>query len=361
MEFGEIFQQFLEFRSHAKVIFVGSSDEIGQPNCAPKMLIDIAKPNKVFYVDFKASRTTLNIQQNWQSSIAVMEDKTFTGYRLNGFSQVIDSGHEFLLVKEKWTQKVIAYEAERMIERIKGVFSPRPPVIALPEDFIIIKFIAEDASIVKPDSILRAIRKTKQQTHEKSTAHPIKKIVELESELSEHIRMERKLKERKKALERASIEDELTGLYNRRGFFALVDQQLKIARRSGKESFIIFSDLDRLKPINDTFGHQMGDQALVDTARILKKTFRDSDIVARIGGDEFAVSVIDCKREGVEVITNRLKRNIEEYNRERLAPYSLGLSVGVTPCNPEEPVDLEHLMSRADHIMYEEKQKKHTA
>ena len=361
MEFGDIFHQFLELRNHAKVIFVGSSDENGQPNCAPKMLIDIAKPNKVFYIDFKSSQTSLNIQQNWQSSIAIMEDKTFTGYRLNGFSQIVDSGHEFLFVKEKWTQKVIAYEAERMIERIKGIFSPRPPEITLPEDFIIIKFVAEDASIVKPDRIFRAIRKTKQQTPEKAGAHPIKKVVELETKLTEHIRLEKKLIERKKALERASVEDELTGLYNRRGFMTLVEQQLKIGRRSGKQSFLIFSDLDRLKPINDTFGHQAGDQALVDTARVLKKTFRDSDIVARVGGDEFAVAVVDCKKEGIEMMTNRLKKNIAEYNQDHPAPYSLGLSLGVTPCDPEEPVDLEQLLNRADRALYQEKQKKYTA
>ncbi len=358
MKFDKIFHQFLEHQNQLKVIFVGSSDENGQPNCVPKMLINIAKPNKVFYADFKSSRTFTNIHQNWQSSLAFMDDKTFTGFRLTGFSQIIDSGREYMLVKEKWTQKVVAYEAERMIERIKGIFSGRPAAIALPEDFVIIKFIAEEASIVKPDRILRATRNVRQEDPKMPVSHPIKKIVELESQLTNHLQAEKKFKERETELEKASMEDDLTGLFNRRGFISLVEQQLKLARRGGKESFLIFSDLDRLKPINDKFGHQAGDKAIVDAARILKKTFRDSDIVARIGGDEFAIAVIDCGPKDLEIVTSRLKQNIEEYNREKQSPYTLDLSVGVTACKADELVNLEELLSRADRRMYEEKNKK---
>ncbi len=141
MEFPEIFQQFLERKNLLKVIFVASCDDFGRPNCVPKMLVDIVKPNKVFYVDFKLSRTFANIQQNWKSSLSFMDDKNFIGFRLNGFSQVIDSGREYQIIKEKWTQRVISHEAERLIDRLKGIVSTRESEFTLPNDFVIIQFI----------------------------------------------------------------------------------------------------------------------------------------------------------------------------------------------------------------------------
>ncbi len=359
MEFKDIFQEFLDSRNQLKTVFIGSCDENGQPNCSPKMLVDVERPNKVFYVDFKNSRTYLNIEQNWQSSLAMMDDKTFTGYRLSGFSQIIDSGREYLAVKDRWAQKIVSYEAERMIERIKGIFSPRVDLVSFPEDFVIIKFVAEEAAIVRPDRILRTIRKMRRgESGEKPISHPIKKIVQLESQLTEHIMTEKRLEARERELERASVEDELTGLYNRRGFVTLVKQQLKQAKRNGRESFLIFSDLDRLKPINDTYGHRAGDKALTDAAQILKKTFRESDIVARIGGDEFAIALIDCEKKDLDAVTNRLRSNIEMHNQQNKMPYFLDLSVGIASCRPDESVALEELLSRADRMMYEEKKKK---
>ena len=102
MEFSEIFQQFLDRRNSLKIIFVASSGDFGRPNCAPKMLVDIVKPNKVYYVDFRFSSTFANIHRNWQSSLSFMDDEHFTGFRLNGFSQIIDSGRDYQLIRERW-------------------------------------------------------------------------------------------------------------------------------------------------------------------------------------------------------------------------------------------------------------------
>jgi general stress protein 26 len=157
MEFRDIFQQFSDRLHSLKVVFVSSSDENDQPNCSPKLLAHIIKPNKIFYIDFKTSKTCDNIGKNWKSSLAIMDDKTFTGFRLNGFSQSVDSGREFLLVREMWSHKANAYEAERMIERIKGIVSNGPREIELPKDFVIVKFTAEEAAIVKPDRVLKEI------------------------------------------------------------------------------------------------------------------------------------------------------------------------------------------------------------
>ena len=159
-------------------------------------------------------------------------------------------------------------------------------------------------------------------------------------------------------LQAISITDELTGLYNRRGFFILSQQQLKLARRTGKNALLFFADLDKLKWINDTIGHQEGDMVLFETARILKDTFRGSDIISRMGGDEFAVLAIDINDETAQILLSRLQASIDAYNALEARKYTLSLSVGVAQYDPQTPVSLDILISRADALMYEEKRKK---
>jgi two-component system, cell cycle response regulator len=111
-----------------------------------------------------------------------------------------------------------------------------------------------------------------------------------------------------------SLHDELTGLYNRRGFFNLAEHLLKTAKRQQEGFFMLYCDLDGLKVINDVLGHQRGDWALIDTANILKETFRDSDIIARIGGDEFVVMPIESTEDNLEIVINRLQKAVEMDN-----------------------------------------------
>src|SRR5713226_630351 len=91
-----------------------------------------------------------------------------------------------------------------------------------------------------------------------------------------------------------ALVDELTGLYNRRGFMAIAERQLKVGRRSGRGMLLFFIDVDRLKQINDSFGHAEGDRVLKHITEALQKTFRDSDVIARMGGDEFVVLAIEA-------------------------------------------------------------------
>lgn len=157
-----------------------------------------------------------------------------------------------------------------------------------------------------------------------------------------------------------SFLDELTGLYNRRGFMSLAEQQLKIAVRVKRELVLLYADLDNLKAINDTHGHAQGDMALVKTAEILKETFRTSDVIARLGGDEFAVLAIDVPNSNVEIISKRLHENFAQHNRKHKLPYTLSLSIGMTTFNPRDPVPVEKLLSRADRSLYEKKRDKGT-
>lgn len=166
---------------------------------------------------------------------------------------------------------------------------------------------------------------------------------------------EKKLQEEQ--LRTMSIVDDLTGLYNRRGFFTLAQQQMKLAERTKKEMFLFFVDLDKMKSINDTLGHKEGDNALADVAAALREVFRESDIMGRMGGDEFAILAIDAKRGTGKGLAKRLRATLETYNRPG-KKYHLSLSVGAAHYDPGHPSSLDELITRADTLMYREKRKK---
>jgi diguanylate cyclase len=155
-----------------------------------------------------------------------------------------------------------------------------------------------------------------------------------------------------------SITDELTGLYNRRGFINLSEQQLKIAERTKKNLLLFFVDLDKMKQINDKLGHQEGDKALIKVANILKETFRKSDIIGRMGGDEFAVLTIDTTSETGETLMNRLHKSLDNYSKSEGRKYKLSLSIGIARYAPETPSTSEELLAQADTLMYEDKKRK---
>jgi diguanylate cyclase (GGDEF)-like protein len=154
-----------------------------------------------------------------------------------------------------------------------------------------------------------------------------------------------------------SLTDELTGLFNRRRFFVLAEQFLKVSFRTRKRSLFLYIDMDDLKWINDHRGHQEGDQALIDLSRILQKTFRDSDIIARMGGDEFVV-LLESTIENDEILIARLHENIKDYNAKGTQHYKLSISMGAATFDPEDPISIDELLSKADGLMYAEKRKK---
>ena len=162
-------------------------------------------------------------------------------------------------------------------------------------------------------------------------------------------------------LYKMSLHDELTGLYNRRGFFTLAEHLLKQAKREQDGLFMLYADLDGLKGINDTFGHQNGDWALIDVANILMETFREGDIVARIGGDEFVVIPIGTAGDNVELIVNRLQKAVEMYNSNSKHAYKLSISAGIAYFDTWSPCTINELLSQADKSMYKQKRNRHSA
>ncbi|MGD0678078.1 MAG: diguanylate cyclase [Polyangiaceae bacterium] len=152
-----------------------------------------------------------------------------------------------------------------------------------------------------------------------------------------------------------SNRDELTGLYNRRGFTTLAEQWLRIAARTRKTPLLLFVDVNGMKPVNDRLGHATGDQLLRDTADLLRATFRDSDILARLGGDEFVVLAVDALPEHSTLLCDRLQWRVQATNDLLQRPYRLSLSVGVSTWDPAKPRSMNELLAEADARMYEAK------
>jgi diguanylate cyclase (GGDEF)-like protein len=115
--------------------------------------------------------------------------------------------------------------------------------------------------------------------------------------------------------------------------------------------------MDDLKSINDHYGHNEGDRALIDLSNILKKTFRESDIIARIGGDEFVV-LLESTAENDEILITRLSDNIKDHHAKQIRNYRLSISVGVAQFDPDNPISIDDLLSKADALMYAEKRKR---
>jgi diguanylate cyclase (GGDEF)-like protein len=152
-----------------------------------------------------------------------------------------------------------------------------------------------------------------------------------------------------------SLVDELTGLYNRRGFLTMATQQLKLCDRSLRPALVAFVDLDGMKRINDELGHDFGDQALVETSSILRHCFRSSDLIARLGGDEFVALAIDAPQETCSTIEKRLYDRLAVINAEPNRAFELQFSVGMSPYDPARAEMIEEVLARADALMYEQK------
>jgi diguanylate cyclase (GGDEF)-like protein len=164
--------------------------------------------------------------------------------------------------------------------------------------------------------------------------------------------------ERHRLLQSQSLTDELTGLYNLRGFRNLAEQHWKTARRSGNDFLLLYADLDDLKAVNDGFGHAAGSALIAGAAEILRETFRTSDIVARVGGDEFVALLIDVGNITEATILSRLNENIAQHNAETDAVNRVSLSVGMARFDAENAIALDDLIARADQMMYETKRAK---
>jgi diguanylate cyclase (GGDEF)-like protein/PAS domain S-box-containing protein len=146
--------------------------------------------------------------------------------------------------------------------------------------------------------------------------------------------------------------DELTGLYNRRGFLKVAEQQLRLTQRGGRGAVVLYLDVISLRAINDSLGYHTGDRVLMEVTAMLRGSFRDTDIIARTGDDEFAVWAVETDGDRGEELRLRLLRALDEFNQDSEREYLLQLSIGHTFCGLTEQVSVLTLLQRADAEMY---------
>jgi diguanylate cyclase (GGDEF)-like protein/PAS domain S-box-containing protein len=159
-------------------------------------------------------------------------------------------------------------------------------------------------------------------------------------------------------LENLSLVDDLTGLYNRKGFLALADHRLQRAVQSGESFSVAFIDVDGLKAINDTLGHDVGNRALIEVANILRESFRQSDVLGRLGGDEFAVFILHADEHETANIRRRIEQHLDVFNAFPDRRYRLSFSTGISSSGSDGETNIETFLRRADALMYEQKRAK---
>jgi diguanylate cyclase (GGDEF)-like protein len=180
----------------------------------------------------------------------------------------------------------------------------------------------------------------------------------LAAAVSGHRQSERELRSLSVEMEQLALTDELTGLRNRRGFLVLADQSLRMARRAKARCALVFIDLDGLKRINDARGHAAGDALITDAATILTHVFRESDVVARVGGDEFAVLALLDDHDGSTAVNTRLLGAIDKFNAQAVPSMRVSMSIGIEELSSHSDTPLDVLLSRADRAMYEKKRRR---
>ena len=181
-------------------------------------------------------------------------------------------------------------------------------------------------------------------------------IIGISRDITQRKEMEHRLKEVLEQVQSLTLTDDLTSLNNKRGFITLANQQLKNARRNKVPLVLLYLELNDMKKINDKLGHQEGDRALILVAGILTNLFRDSDIIARIDGEEFVVLAVGTPDHDAEIIINQLKETLNLFNQRAEFPYPLSLNIGFSSYNHEKPCSIEEFIHYAEKSMHKQKQ-----
>ena len=202
-------------------------------------------------------------------------------------------------------------------------------------------------------------------SNEKYTIHEIYMKILMNSlvhalEYSKIENQNEKLEETNLDLSFKSTTDELTGLYNRRGFMNFAQKSLDLAAVTKKTGAIFFFDMDGLKDINDTWGHKAGDLAIQSTGEVLKEAFHKSDLIGHLSGDEFVVLAMGFAKENLEKFRERIDILFRQKRYEKNLPFAISASLGVAEYDAEH-TDLQKLLMEADQEMYKEKKIKHAA
>jgi diguanylate cyclase (GGDEF)-like protein len=155
-------------------------------------------------------------------------------------------------------------------------------------------------------------------------------------------------------LSKLTVRDELTGLLTRHGFFMYAEHQLKLARRT-QGLYLLLVSVEGVREIAEQHGHREADRAIAEVAALLREAVRESDILARLSGDEFVVLLVDVPREALAAVQDRLEESLATLNARAGSRYALGLTVGAARCEPLSALTLDQLFARADDALYDRK------
>jgi diguanylate cyclase (GGDEF)-like protein len=208
-------------------------------------------------------------------------------------------------------------------------------------------------------SIVRRVHKMRNNARRLDQGRPLEDPDDSQDELGSLsralVRAGSHLSELQEELRQHATVDELTGLANRRGFFALGEHELLVAARTRAAIALLFVDVDGLKAVNDELGHAMGDQLLKEAADVIRETVRASDLAGRLGGDEFCVLLMGDPELDPDRAVERMRATTEIHNRRPGRRFHLSFSIGLSSIAAGRSVTLEELIDAADEAMYEDK------
>lgn len=331
-------------------------NRIKRPDGTLRYVQNIAKP--VLGKDGKPVKivgTTLDITELQERSAALNTTRQQLENIVNGIEEqiiLISKDFKILWANKTFLEQYGCKEGELLGKYCYGVTHDRQSPCQPPNDMCP---IMEVLKTEKPKKEVHVHSSPKGELFFEVSAYPIK---DEKGEIIEFVHIARDISAQKKVeeeLRALSLTDPLTGLFNRRGFMVLSQQQMKIAKRNKQDMGLIFTDLDNMKWINDTFGHAQGDAALQEVGQILLASFRESDIVARIGGDEFVVLAIAAGKQSTDALIAGFKSKLDARSKKLGQSFPLSLSVGIAYCESGFPCVIDDLLSRADALMYEQK------
>jgi diguanylate cyclase (GGDEF)-like protein len=177
----------------------------------------------------------------------------------------------------------------------------------------------------------------------------------LSEEEIEHLKSLAEIAQRELIVTQLATLDDLTGIPNRRGFIALAQKSLQLCHRQDIPASLVFFDINKFKNINDTYGHAEGDRALIAFAQQMRFTFRDSDVIARLSGDEFVALLPNTHVVSAEDLIQRFRGAIDAYNQKARRGYNIAFSSGIIAVNTDKPQSIDVLLDRADSVMYQQK------
>jgi diguanylate cyclase (GGDEF)-like protein len=207
-------------------------------------------------------------------------------------------------------------------------------------------FVQEEALLKSKDS-LKAVLVSASAIHYKDTSAMILSMMDISRQ-----------KQAESILKKYATTDELTGLLNRRSGKVIMDNAVERSKVEMQSIAVAFCDMDGLKYVNDTFGHEEGDWYIVAIAEAIKNNLREDDFAFRYGGDEIVIILNNCDEEKSIIIMKRINNSIERKKNEFEKLYNMSISMGIVNLLSKEATTSDDLIAKADNLMYEEKRRK---